>query len=517
MRILSLSTGVFLLGSLLAPVVLAQDANQADLRQPSAVRQTAFQYDHYVNLDQDQGNAPPSSAAKAPAAAPAEEKKEEKKDEEKKDEAEAPKDEGWKLPQPCILKQHGWTVGGWLDVGMTFNGAYPSDGYNTPVGFNDLNQQPQVNQIYLSVNKAVDTKGCGIDYGGSFDLMYGSDARFTQANGLETPGNPAVFPPSVPGDTNFAYAYSPYRFSIPQAYLDLGINNLTIRTGHFVTNLGDETIDPRQNFFYSHSYTFLYGIPFTHTGMTFTYKCNDQLTVMGGVQTGENQFDYSPPSNYPGANVPSAPLPGQYEHLGYLGGITYTGPCKKLNVNFQISISDDLDNSTGFNGGAASGLCDPVVDLTLIAKYNLSDKLVYTAEETYGQQSDAVDGTATWYGFNQYLQYTINDKWAAGLRGEWFHDGSGVRVANLEPFSANNLASPAFSPVGLPGNFYEITAGLNWKPNANLTVRPEIRYDWSDATATIPVVAAPSIVVKPYNGGTTADQFLFAVDAILTF
>jgi hypothetical protein len=514
MRILSLSTGAFLLGSLLAPVVLAQDANQADLRQPNAVRQTAFEYDNYLYFAPDQGkagatdqNAPPSAAATP--APPADAAKEEKKDEEKKDEAEAPKDEGWKLPQPCFLKEHGWAVNGWLDVGMTFNGAYPSDGYNSPVGFNDLNQQPQVNQIYLSVNKAVDTKGCGIDYGGSLDILYGSDARFTQANGLETPGNPTTIPAATPATPNFAYAYSPYRFALQQAYLDLGIDNLTIRTGHFVTNLGNETIDPRGNFFYSHSYTFLYGIPYTHTGMEFTYKFNDCWTAMGGIQTGQNQFDYSPPSNLPGVNYTGAGLPGQYEHMGWLGGITYTGPCKKLSVNFQISISDDQVNTVGFlPAQVPSGLCDPVTQFTLIAKYNLSDKLVYTAEETYGQQTDAANGVATWYGFNQYLQYTINDKWSAGLRGEWFRDNNGILVSNLEQFSANTFAN-AGTPVSFPGDFFEITAGLNWKPNANLVVRPEIRYDWSDATG-----AAGQ---KPYNGGTTADQFLFAVDAILTF
>jgi hypothetical protein len=106
------------------------------------------------------------------------------------------------------------------------------------------------------------------------------------------------------------------------------------------------------------------------------------------------------------------------------------------------------------------------------------------------------------------LQYTINDKWSAGLRGEWFRDNNGILVSNLEQFSANTFAN-AGTPVSFPGDFFEITAGLNWKPNANLVVRPEIRYDWSDATG-----AAGQ---KPYNGGTTADQFLFAVDAILTF
>jgi hypothetical protein len=516
MRTFSLSTGAILLGSLLVPAAFAQETNQADLRQPSAVRQTAFEYDNYLYFAPDQGKAgaadtkaPPSPNA---TAAPADVKKDEgKKEEEKKDEpaAEAPKDEGWKLPQPCCLKEHGWTVGGWLEAGMTFNGAYPSDGYNSPVGFNDLNQQPQVDQIYLSINKAVDTKGCGIDYGGSLDLMYGTDSRFVQASGLEVPGNPTFTPPA--GGTlpaNFAYDYSPYRFAIPQAYFDVGINNLTIRTGHMVTNLGAETINPTTNFFYSHSYTFLYGIPFTHTGMMFTYKCNDQLTVMSGIQTGNNRFDYSPFDLYPGTNVPGA-VPGGYEHMGYLGGVTWTGPCKKLNVNFQISITDDTVNAT-------TGLDNSEVNFTLITTYNVTDKLTYTNEWTYGNFSDPVLGASTWYGFNQYLKYQLNDKWSAGLRAEWFRDNNGEVVTNSEPFSANSMAN-GFTPVFFAGNFYEVTAGLNWKPNANFTLRPEVRWDWSDAGATVPVVGAAPKTILPFNGGTTGDQFLFAVDAIFTY
>jgi hypothetical protein len=449
-----------------------------------------------------------SVAGEPPAAEPGKDAKEEAKPEEPKP---------WTMPQPCFLKEHGWTIGGWLDAGMTFNGAYPSDGYNSPVGFNDLNQQPQINQLYLTINKAVDTKGCGIDFGGSFDVMYGTDARFTQGNGLETAGNPTatVFPgPSFPLQ-NFNYANSPYRFALQQAYFDLGINDLTIRTGHMVTNLGAETIDPRNNFFYSHSYTFLYGIPYTHTGMMFTYKFDDEWTAMTGIQTGENQFDYSPASALPGTNFTGsgapAAAPGQYQHLGYLGGLTWTDPCKRGNINLQMSLSEDQNNFSGFNSLPASGLADSVLQLTAIGTYNVSDKLTYIAEGTYGAMQDPVDGTASWYGINQYFKYTINDKWAAGLRAEWFQDASGVVVYNPEMLSANTVSN-GLRPVSFPGNFYEITAGLNWKPNLNVTLRPEVRYDWSDAVGT-----AGATTVLPYNAGASASQFLFAVDAILTF
>ena len=71
----------------------------------------------------------------------------------------------------------------------------------------------------------------------------------------------------------------------------------------------------------------------------------------------------------------------------------------------------------------------------------INDRLTYIFQSDYGYQEDAgelnVVGTATpqgigqdaeWYGINQYLFYTINDCWKAGLRGEWFRDDDGFRV-----------------------------------------------------------------------------------------
>jgi hypothetical protein len=53
------------------------------------------------------------------------------------------------------------------------------------------------------------------------------------------------------------------------------------------------------------------------------------------------------------------------------------------------------------------------------------------------------------------------------------------------------------------GNFYEVSTGLNWKPGNNLTVRPEIRYDWFDG------------VGLPFDDGTKDDMFTAGMDAYL--
>ena len=80
-----------------------------------------------------------------------------------------------------------------------------------------------------------------------------------------------------------------------------------------------------------------------------------------------------------------------------------------------------------------------------------------------------MDGSqADWYGIDQYLYYTINDCWKAGLRFEWFRDEEGTRVGLNRPSNPNK---PPFSD-----NFYSISLGLNWAPTENFVLRPEFPF-----------------------------------------
>ena len=47
---------------------------------------------------------------------------------------------------------------------------------------------------------------------------------------------------------------------------------------------------PTENFFYSHTYGFLYGMPTTVTGGMATYKLQDKLLVNVGLDTGWNNW-----------------------------------------------------------------------------------------------------------------------------------------------------------------------------------------------------------------------------------
>ena len=57
----------------------------------------------------------------------------------------------------------------------------------------------------------------------------------------------------------------------------------------------------------------------------------------------------------------------------------------------------------------------------------------------------------------------------------------------------------------------QLTAGLSWRPKgkSNIVVRPEVRWDWYNG------LAGPTGL--PFNDGRSDVQFLFGVDAIVTF
>jgi len=141
-------------------------------------------------------------------------------------------------------------------------------------------------------------------------------------------------------------------------------------------------------------------------------------------------------------------------------------------------------------------------------KRQMTERLQYVFQNDYGYQEHAIaDGRgADWYGINQYLLYKLNDRWSLNMRAEWFRDDDGVRVGGAPDAAGIRMSDLS----GFAGNFYELTLGVNWRPNANITLRPEVRWDSYDGARNI----AGQL---PFNNGNSSSQFLVATDLILTF
>jgi len=376
------------------------------------------------------------------------------------------------------IKRFGFTAGAFANAGITYNATDPANNYNGPVTFGDRSGEFQLNQLNAYIQRAVATEGNKWDFGARFDVMFGTDAVFTQAYGAFT--NPAWDLNLLKGDTNPFYG-----LAVPQAYAEIYAplgNGLNIKVGHFYTPIGYETVPAVDNFFYTHAYTMQFGEPFTHTGVLANYAFNSNWSVMAGTVTGSETGGWD-------GNFSS-----QLGNWAGIGGVTWTSDSAATSLNVA-----------GTYGGTSETSSQHWALYSIVGKHNITEKTHLILQHDHGFAGKAADGGLTdaeWYGVNSHLYYDIKDDLSVGLRAEWFRDQNGVRVF-----------SPARTAGSLPGaSYFEITAGLNWKPKTWLNLRPNVRYDWVEdrgvgATATN----------FPYDAGNKDGQFTFSTDVTVKF
>jgi hypothetical protein len=375
----------------------------------------------------------------------------------------------------CWLQQKDLALTGWVDAGIMGNGRNTADGFNGPLTFPDRNGEGQANQAWLSVDSSAPPCNCGFFLGGHVDYFFGSDYFFTTAAGLD--GTPHGNVPRWNADSR-----SLYGFAMPQLYVETDYDDWRIKWGHFFSIMGYEVVPAVGNFFYSHSYVMQYGEPFTHTGCLVTKPTGCNWTWSGGLVAGWNTFDTN-------------------DRAAWLGGVTYADK-DWGSLGFSMITGDDSESNQPGVGKFASRTL-----YSLVWSRYISNRLTYVLQHDLGNQNQAQTargGGAQWYGINQYLFYKLNCCWSAGMRFEWFRDDDGFVVTGLRPGNAIDGAS-------FPGNFYEITAGLNYKPNGNLAVRPEVRWDWYNGQPNQNNAVA---VTSPFNAGTSNSQFTLGLDMI---
>jgi hypothetical protein len=367
------------------------------------------------------------------------------------------------------IKTYGWIAAG---IGAN-NWGSP---WNGPITFNDRNWQAQMNQLYLVNEKTLDLEDGGFDWGGRVDLLYGTDYVFTTARGLDA----NLLGQAVGGQPSWGNRY--YGLAMPQLYGEVGYGNHAVKFGHFYTIIGYEVVPAIGNFFYTHAYTMQYGEPFTHTGILDTWTVNDQMTVYAGITNGWDNF--SDPINILGIANPA--YPGANSNAAFLGGVTFKSSDESQALTMAVSSGNEI--------GTFPTVATPLATIgnrsvmSTVYTNELTDKLTYVFQNDNGWQFNAgtpdtlnaaQPGTAQWYGINQYMFYTLSDTLVAGMRLEWFRDNNGYRVISGQRNFAFGLPQgPGNWQGGFQGNFWQATWGLNWKPTANVIVRPELRYDW---------------------------------------
>jgi len=440
---------ICMIGALTAGTVFAQ----ADFRPPTAVRTVSLDYDTYYA--QDASVSPPNPAPATPTTpvpttpAPAVNTDPCANGACGDAACETCGDsQGHGLFGDCDLGEP-WTLSGHLHPGSepkTKVGGWIAAGYyNHPDGlFNNHPHKFNNTQSWLYVEREADGSN-GWDLGYRFDILYGTDAQDTQAF-----GNP-------PGSWDFqnGFDHGIYGWALPQLYFDVAYGNWKVRAGHFYTLIGYEVVTAPQNFFFSHSITNFNSEPFTHTGVYAEYDTSDDVKLYGGWTAGwDTGFD----SLNSGSN--------------FLGG-------------FATPLSDHVTFTYMLTGGNFGARGHDAYSHSLLFDVQLNDRWEYVLESDLLRiRSTGEDNV----GISQYLFYKLNDCWKVGARVEWW------KADAVTGFTMGNQFLP---PVARNASYYEATFGLNYKPQANLVVRPEVRHQWA-----------------PFAGFA---QWVFGIDGIVTF
>ncbi len=397
-------------------------------------------------------------------------------------EGEQPKQEGGKKESEEVKKggkrKRGDKLYGWIQQGFTANFDSPRDRINFGANFNWRSNDYRLNQLYFVYENPLEHEDRG-NVGYRVDFLVGHDAPFFVANGLfsDLTGFDATSGVGAAGPGSFRQL-NRVGIDLPQFYLDVHIpswitkKGVDIRIGKFYTWMGREVYPATETAFYSRSYENVYGTPFTHTGILATLHATDMLDVVAGVVRGWDVFkDNNDRPSYHGAFIWNS-----YDKRYNWTTAWITGPEQvSQNGNYRTLVSSYLSSTFG----------------------SRNEWLLATGGH-YGYEANAAldAGTgdlkaAEWYAYSAHLFYTVDPRLILGMRAEWFRDDDGTRTAVLK--------RPGFAT-----SFYKITPGATYKPYQNLSIRPEIRADWTPDA-------------RPYNDQTDKFQITTAIDVIWKF
>ena len=350
-------------------------------------------------------------------------------------------------------KIYGWVEGGYTYLHRHHGGDAPiiPGPFDTEVGNHFM-----LNQLDLRFEKTVDSTK--LDWGGMIEVLYGTDGAAIHSNGLGY------------GNAGSDDRFNPqYQFDIPQAYIDVNVpvgNGLKFRVGKFVTLLGYETIDPRTNNFYSHSWLFS-AENFTNTGVLASYNINDQWSITAGFSRGWDQA-----------------LIDNNAAIDTIGQVVYKpNKSRQFLVNWSVGPENPQDSShyrTAIN---------PIITWQVTDAFSLAAEGLYIYDGGMNAEETAAGVHAHAYGDNYgaylYPSYVLNDYVTLNGRFGWYHSysdsngGQGDASDVIPGFIDANGQVPAL-------NVFDTTIGVTIHPmpkdpiGRNLVIRPEIRYQWCE-------------------------------------
>lgn len=289
------------------------------------------------------------------------------------------------------------------------------------------------NKIKLAIEKPIVTSGENWDAGYQAAFIFGQDAAAINAvgNGPLSLGTYGVVEQAL------------INFNVPVG------NGLTVKFGKMVTMMGVEVIEETVNPNWTLGNQFQWVEPLTQTGLHFGYKFSDKIEAKFMVYNG---WDVLPDNN---------------GNVSYMGSVTLTLCDNTTLMLLGYGGAEQTGNNDNWRYGAEA-----------ILTQKLGEKLTAYVQLDYGHEDNAFtpNGTQTansaWYASGLWLVYQAMEKASVAFRADYLLDVDSTRTAGLFGGPATN-----------PGNtdMASFTATFNWTPLKGLQIRPEVRYDVSDA------------------------------------
>jgi hypothetical protein len=328
-------------------------------------------------------------------------------------------------PNPVLTFFKGTELSGFVDTYYSYNFNTPSKPCATVGGvpiFNCLhNFDVAHNSFSLNLAELALEKKPTADSRAGFriDLDYGSAA--------------AIVAGAEPGGT-------PVYQNIQQAYVSYlapaGKNGVQFDFGKFVTMMGDEVIETKDNWNYSRSLLFALAIPYYHEGMRVTYSPNDQWTLQAHLVNGWNDVVDNNTGKSVGGSITYKPTPAIALIENYMGGPEQPG----TNAGWRHTS-------------------DTVLSYSVNKETSLA--LNYDYGHDGGQTSVRGPFGVVWQGLAAYVKYQPNAWFAVAPRYEYLKDHDGFMT-------------------GTSQNLQEFTLTLEFKHKDGVLMRVEYRGDMSD-------------------------------------
>ena len=308
----------------------------------------------------------------------------------------------------------GVKISGFVDTYYSYNFNDP-DSRKNGVGTNfDLEHNTfSLNLAEMVVSRTAEPVGFRID------LDFGPTTDFVHCGKINC----------IDGDKESTFK------NIQQAYVSWATPfKLNLDYGKFVTHMGAEVIESKDNWNYTRGLLFCCAIPYYHAGLRANYPISDKLFVNGYIYNGWNNVTENNGSKTFGVQVGITPIPQLPIILSWIGPEDFVGSANDRQV-YEAIVS-----------------------------YNATDSLSFMVDYNYGTQ-DSLTGTSQKYsGIAAYAKWK-QDPYTLALRYEIADDKDNAMFAGTTP-DGNKIQ--------------EITLTSERTLAGSLLTRLEYRVDMSD-------------------------------------